>query len=204
LINYSANFAVMFLVSLYLQYIRGLSPGQAGLVLLTQTVVMAGLSPVAGRLSDRWEPRVVASAGMALSVAGLGWFCFLQPETSLAAIVAALVVLGAGFGLFSSPNTNAVMSSVETAHYGVASATLGTMRLVGQMLSMGVVAAVLTHFVGRRAVTPVVHEQFMSGLRVAFLVFAVVGAGGVFASLSRGNLRRTTGATPSAGPAGER
>jgi MFS family permease len=204
LINYSANFAVAFLVSLYLQYIRGLSPGQAGLVLLTQTVVMAGLSPVAGRLSDRWEPRIVASLGMALSVAGLGWFCFLQPETPLAAIVAALVVLGAGFGLFSSPNTNAVMSSVETAHYGVASATLGTMRLVGQMLSMGVVAAVLTHFVGRRAVTPVVHEQFMSGLRVAFLVFAVVGAGGVFASLSRGNLRRTTGATPSAGPAGER
>ena len=189
LINYSATFAVTFLLSLYLQYIRGLDPHHAGLILLTQAVVMAVVSPMAGLLSDRLEPRIVASAGMALSVAGLSWFCFLDAQTPLGAIVAALVVLGAGFGLFSSPNTNAVMSSVERRNYGVASATLGTMRLVGQMLSMGVAAAVLTHFVGHAAITPAVHPQFLAGLRVAFMVSCVLCVGGVFASLSRGNVR---------------
>lgn len=196
LINYSATFAVTFLLSLYLQYIRGLDPAHAGLILLTQAVVMASLSPVAGLLSDRLEPRIVASVGMGLSVLGLVWFCFIREQTSLVAIVAALVVLGAGFGLFSSPNTNAVMSSVGPKDYGVASATLGTMRLVGQMLSMGVAAAVLAGFVGHASITPELHQRFLAGLRVAFLISAVLCGVGVWASLSRGNVRSNDTASP--------
>jgi MFS family permease len=189
LINYSANFAVSFLLSLHLQYVRGLNPGQAGLVLLTQSVVMAAISPLAGVLSDRLEPRLVASVGMGLSVAGLAWLCTLTSDTSLATIVAALVLLGAGFGLFSSPNTYAVMSSVEKRSYGVAAATLGTMRLVGQMFSMGVAAAALAAYVGRAAITPALHPRFLAGLHVAFLVFTALGTAGIWASLSRGNVR---------------
>lgn len=189
LINYSANFATTFLLSLYLQYVRGLSPGRAGLVLLTQSVVMAAVSPAAGLLSDRWEPRIVASIGMGLSVAGLAWLCLLGPDTPITAIVVALVVLGAGFGLFSSPNTNAVMGAVEKRHYGAASATLGTMRLVGQMLSLGVAAAALAAFVGREAITAARPAEFLAGLHLAFVIFTGLGAAGIWASLSRGNLR---------------
>ena len=190
LINYSATFAVTFVLSLYLQLIRGLDPRQAGLVLLTQSVVMAAVSPVAGRLSDRLEPRIVASAGMALCVAGLVGFSFLQEQTSLVSIIATLVVLGAGFGLFSSPNTNAIMSSVEKRHYGVASATVGTMRMVGQMLSMGLAAAMLALFVGHERITPALHGRFLQAVRATFLISSALCVVGVFASLSRGNLRR--------------
>jgi EmrB/QacA subfamily drug resistance transporter len=112
LINYSATTAVGFLLSLYLQYIKGLPPQKAGLVLLAQPVVMALLSPLAGRLSDRIEPRLLASSGMAISALGLFMVAFVGGGTSLTFIGAGLFILGFGFALFSSPNTNAVMSSV--------------------------------------------------------------------------------------------
>ncbi len=113
LINYSATFAVTFLLSLYLQTVRGLDPQTAGLILLAQPVLMTLLSPVAGRLSDRIEPRVVASLGMTLTGLALALFARLGPSTSLAFVVAELVVIGVGFAFFSSPNANAVMNSVS-------------------------------------------------------------------------------------------
>jgi len=116
LINYSATFGVGFLLSLYLQYMKGYDPQTAGMVLVAQPIVQAVFSPLAGRLSDRVEPRVVASAGMGLCVMGLAQFAFLTPETSLETIFASLVFLGLGFALFSSPNTNAIMSSVDLRH----------------------------------------------------------------------------------------
>lgn len=189
--SYSATFAVTFLVSMYLQYVRGLDPSRAGLILLTQSVMMAAVSPFAGWLSDRHEPRIVASLGMGLNVAGLVWFCFLGEQTPLAVVVAALVVVGTGFGLFSSPNTNAVMSSVEKSHYGVASATLGTMRLLGQMVSMGLAAAVLAFFVGHAPITPALHGPFLRALRVAFALSALICVAGLFASLARGTVHRS-------------
>ncbi|HSA94833.1 MAG TPA: MFS transporter, partial [Acidobacteriota bacterium] len=128
LLNYSATAAVAFLMSLYLQHIKGLPPHKAGLVLVAQPIVMAVTSPFAGRLSDRTEPRLIASLGMALTAAGLLLFSFLRADTSVLYIIASLACLGLGFGLFSSPNTNAIMSSVETRQLGLASASLGTMR----------------------------------------------------------------------------
>ena len=99
-----------------LQYVKGLTPLQTGLVLMAQPVVMGALSPVAGRLSDRIEPAVLASAGMALTTLGLALLGFLDAAAPLAPIVAVLLLIGAGFALFSSPNTNAIMASVERRH----------------------------------------------------------------------------------------
>src|SRR4030043_270437 len=113
LINYSATFAVSFLLSLYLQYIKGLNPQDAGLVLVAAPVMQAIFSPYAGRLSAKIEPRIVASAGMGLTVISLIFFIFLNQTTSLWFIILGLIVLGSGFALFSSPNTNAVMSSAD-------------------------------------------------------------------------------------------
>ncbi len=113
LIHYSATFALTFLLSLYLQYIKGLTPQTAGFILVSQPVVMTIFSPFAGKLSHRIEPRIVASIGMALSAAGLFLFTFLEEHMAVAPIVAGLMLLGLGFALFSSPNTNAVMSAVE-------------------------------------------------------------------------------------------
>jgi EmrB/QacA subfamily drug resistance transporter len=190
LINYSATFAVSFLLSLYLQYIKGFSPDRAGLVLISAPLVQAVFSPLAGRLSDRIEPRVLASLGMAISAAGVIMLIFLGHGTSLAFIVVSLVILGFGFALFSSPNTNAVMSSVENRYYGVASATLATMRQVGMTLSMGIAMLLFAVYIGRVQITPEYYDAFLKSVRVAFIVFGCLCLGGIFASLARGRVRR--------------
>jgi EmrB/QacA subfamily drug resistance transporter len=188
LINYSATYAVGFLMSLYLQYIKGMSPQTAGLLLIAQPVVMAVFSPLAGRLSDRIEARLLASIGMGLSAVGLAGFAFLGRQTSSGFIVAALAVLGFGFALFSSPNTNAVMSSVEPRFYGVASATLATMRLLGQMLSMVASVLLFTLLIGQVKITPPVYGAFLASLRLGFGLFTALCLAGVFASLARGRV----------------
>jgi EmrB/QacA subfamily drug resistance transporter len=195
LINYSATSAVGFLLSLYLQHIKGLSPQEAGLVLVAQPVAMALLSPLAGRLSDRIEARLLASAGMALTTLALVPLILLSAQTPLWAIVVYLVILGCGFGLFSSPNVNAIMGSVERNSYGVASATLGTMRLVGQTLSMGIATLIFALYLGQVAIAPEVYPQFLASLKPAFAIFAGLCLAGVAASLARGTLHgggRTT------------
>ena len=189
LINYSATAAVTFLLSLYLQNVKGLSPSGAGIVLVSQPICMTLVSPLAGRLSDKIEPRYIASLGMALTVIGLCFFIFIGRDTSLVHISLNLVLLGVGFGLFSSPNTNAIMSSVPREIYGVASATVGTMRLSGQMLSMGIVLVMLSLSIGSSNITIGNAADFLGTMRNAFMVFSVVCFIGIFFSLARGNVR---------------
>lgn len=193
LINYSATFAISFLLSLYLQFIRGFSPESAGIVLVAAPVVQAIFSPFAGRLSDRVEPGVIASGGMILCASGLLFLVFLGPSTAIPFIVADLALIGLGFALFSSPNTNAIMSAVEKRHYGVASGIQGTMRLLGQMLSMGFATMVFSIVIGNVQVTPAVYPLFQSSMRIIFMTFTVLCVIGVFFSLVRGKLRGKTG-----------
>ena len=185
LINYSATFAVTFFLSLYLQYVRGFSPQYAGLILVVQPVIMALLSPAAGRLADRADPGRIASAGMVLSVCALLVLATTGTATPLPFIVASLVIMGTGLALFSSPNTTAIMSSVDRKFYGVASGTLGTMRLVGQTLSMGGAVIILAMTLGRAAITPELFPAFLDGMRLAFLAFAVLCMIGILFSLVR-------------------
>jgi MFS family permease len=189
LINYAATFAVTFLISLFLQYIKGLSPQAAGSVLVAQPVVMACFSPLAGRLSDRIEPRLIASAGMALTVLGLLLFARVGTGTSIYGIIAALVVLGFGFALFSSPNMNAIMGAVDKKFFGIASGTVAAMRLLGQMTSMAVAMVVFAVFIGREQITPANYDLFLKSVKISFSLFAVLCTFGIFFSFSRGALR---------------
>jgi len=189
LINYSATFAVSFLISLYLQYVKGFNPASAGLILVAMPAMQAIFSPLAGRLSDRIEPRLIASAGMALTTIGLAIFIFINEETTLKLIIGNLILMGFGFALFSSPNTNAVMSSAPNTAYGVASATLATMRQVGMVLSMGIAMLMFTLYIGRVQITPEYYSLFQQSMKTAFIIFAILCFGGIFASLARGKVR---------------
>jgi hypothetical protein len=131
----------------------------------------------------------VASIGMAFAASGLFLFTFLNADTHLGFIVSGLVLLGFGFALFSSPNTNAVMSSIDKRFYGVGSATLGTMRLTGQMLSMGIAMLIFALHIGSARITPENYTLFLKSVRTAFSIFAVLCFGGIFASLARGKVR---------------
>jgi EmrB/QacA subfamily drug resistance transporter len=189
LINYSSTFALNFLMSLYLQDIKALSPQFAGLVLISQPVIMASFSPMAGMLSDHIEPRIVATLGMIITTVGLVLLIFLDQGTSLGYIIVCLIVLGFGFALFSSPNTNAIMSSVENRFYGIASGVIGTMRSLGQMLSMGIATVIFSIFIGRNQITEEQYPYLMKSIVVAFIIFALISFGGIFASMVRGKLR---------------
>jgi EmrB/QacA subfamily drug resistance transporter len=189
LINYSATFAIAFLMSLYLQYLKGFSPEHAGLILVAMPAVQAIFSPLAGRLSDRIEPRLIASAGMVLNTVGLTLFIFLNGETSLKLIIGNLVLLGFGYALFVSPNTNAVMSSAPRTAYGVASATLATMRQVGMVLSMAIAMLMFSLYIGNVQIAPDYYPLFQESMKMSFIIFAALCFGGIFASLARGRVR---------------
>jgi EmrB/QacA subfamily drug resistance transporter len=190
LINYSATFAVTFLLSLYLQYIKGLAPQIAGVVLISQPIMMAIFSPLAGRLSDQIEPRVIASTGMALTTVGLILLSFVGNNTVLVFIVISLMILGFGFALFSSPNMNAIMSSVDKRFYGIASGSVGTMRLLGQMLSMGIATLIFAQFIGKAQITPEYYPALIQSVKVALMVFAGLCGVGIYFSMYRGRLRK--------------
>ncbi len=186
LINYAATFGITFVLSLYLQNIKGLTPADAGMLLMTQPVVMAITASVSGRLSDRIDSQILSSIGMAVIVVGLIFLTFLKPDTVDLYLVAALFILGFGFGLFSAPNTNSVMSSVQRKFLGIAAATLGTMRATGQMVSMAIATMAINVFLGNTPINIGNTQPFMQSLKVIFLTFAVLCFFGVFASLARG------------------
>jgi EmrB/QacA subfamily drug resistance transporter len=188
LIHYSATFAVTFLLSLYLQYIKNVSPQKAGLILIAQPTVMAILSPLAGRLSDKIEPRIIASLGMSVTTLGLIPFIFLNKDSTFGFIVASLSVLGSGYAFFSSPNTNAIMGSVDRRFYGLASGAVGTMRVLGMMMSMGIAMVTFTLLMGRVQIRPDHYPAFIKSVQVTFMILSVLCFFGIFSSLARGRL----------------
>ncbi len=192
LVNYSATHAIAFLLSLYLQYIKGLTPEVAGLILVSQPIVQAIFSPFTGRLSDRIEPQIVASMGMAVTTLGLVLFTFLGGKTEITYIIASLLLVGFGLALFSSPNMNAAMNSVDKRVYGVASAAMNTVRSTGHILSMGIVTSIFSMNIGRVQITPAHHIPFVRGMKVAFITFGILCFFGIFASLSRGKVRQAS------------
>jgi MFS family permease len=157
---------------------------------MAQPIVMAIFSPVAGRWADRVEPRWIASTGMMITGIGLGGFIALNAETSLVYIVCNLVLLGFGFALFSSPNMSAIMGSVDKRQYGIASGTVATMRLLGQMASMATATVVLTIFIGRAQIGPANYPLFVKSAQILFSIFLLICIPGVYLSFSRGALRK--------------
>jgi MFS family permease len=185
LINYAATFAITFLLSLYLQYVKGVSPRDTGILLVTQPLVMTVFASFSGRLSDKYDTRILSSFGMSIIVIGLFFLIFIDAYTSNSYLIICMLILGIGFGLFSSPNTNSIMSSVEKKYLGVASATVGTMRLTGQMLSMGIATLIMHIFIGDTTNISANRLPFLHSVQVSFILFAVLCTLGVFASLAR-------------------
>lgn len=180
MLNYCATFGITFLLSIYLQNILGLNSRDTGLLLLIQPVIMAVLSPVTGYLSDRISPTRLASAGMALITLGLAVLTYMVSHSSLYLIVLAAVIIGLGFSLFTAPNNNAIMSSVEAKDYGAASSIIGTVRLIGQVLSTAVITLLLSHTASNS--TALLNTQ----IQEAFFIFTLLCALGIIPSAVRG------------------
>jgi EmrB/QacA subfamily drug resistance transporter len=196
LLNYIAVSGVTFMISIYLQDILGLPPQSAGLFLIAMAVAMALLSPFSGWLSDRFGSRLLSSGGMLIVTVGLLLLSQLNTTSSVNDIVLRLTLLGVGFGLFSSPNTRAVMSSVDRSKLGVASGTISTMRSTGQAIGLAMAGAVIATalppqavlqlFTGLSAQSAIARDEFTMGMSTVFLIASAISAVGTLASLVRG------------------
>jgi EmrB/QacA subfamily drug resistance transporter len=190
LINYSATAAIVFFLSLYLQKIKALSPQSAGLILMVQPLVMTVFSPITGHLSDKIQPRFLATAGMAICSIGLAVLAFLGAFTPIWVVVLTLIWLGFGFALFSSPNMNIIMGSVQRNQYGQASGSASFMRILGQMFSMTLVTFLFASSFNHLPVDEIPNELFIDTMQVGFLVFTAIGVSGIYFSVVRGNVKR--------------
>ena len=180
LFNYAATFGVTFFLSLYLQYVKGMGPQQAGTVLIAQPLMQAVFSPLCGRLSDRVPAGLIATSGMALCAVGLAVAANLSADSSLLTVILLLLLLGAGFALFSSPNVNIIMSSVEPRYLGIASGLNSSVRTLGMMTSMMIITLIFSYLMQGQPVTVETQPAFIASMRLALLIFCglcVVGIG---------------------------
>lgn len=194
LLMYGATYANVVLLSLYLQYLKALPATAAGMLMMVQPLTMALLSPLAGRLSDRLDPRVLPSLGLAATAIGLALLASLNAASSLTKLVLALLLTGIGFSLFSSPNVNTIMGAVPPRHLGSAAGAVATTRLLGQLGSMAVVSLMLALFIGDEAIGVVNYPQLERAIRVSFSLAALLCLPAIVFSLVRGGKSPAPGA----------
>lgn len=185
LINYAATSGIGFMLSLYLQYIRELDASHAGLIFIPQAVVQSVASVWSGKLSSRYEPAKIATTGMVIIVVGLLGLTMVTTTTPLLMLIGMMLFLGVGFGIFSAPNTNVIMGSVDSHHYSQASATTGTMRLTGQAFSMGMAGMAISLTMGNKEIVPELFPNLMTAMRLMFVIFIVLCGVGIFFSSVR-------------------
>ncbi len=178
-INYASSIAVTYLFSLYLQYVRGMSAHEAGLVLIAQPIMQAIFTPVTGRLSDKINPSILVFMGMLSSMIGIMISITLTNESNILWIYSLLVFFGIGYALFSSANTNQMMSSVERHETGVASSIIGALRTLGMLTSISIASTAFNYFVGSREMTAALTDNFLKGMQVSFVIFLVINIIGV-------------------------
>lgn len=200
LLNYMAMFGAPFLLSYYMQGALAFSPGKTGIFLVPMPFMMMAISPMAGWLSDRVGSRFLCSAGMILISFSLYLLSRLTIASQPIAIMGPLFIMGLGMGLFSSPNNSAVMGSVSRDKLGVAAGTIGTMRFLGQALSLAILSTITESVLPRGAMlslllgikkssSEMAGEIFVKGIGRAFLAASIIAATGVVFSLIRGPKR---------------
>ncbi len=197
LLNYTAFFGASFILSFYIQRVLGRSPLETGAILISMPITMAILAPMSGWASDRVGSRALSTGGMACVAIGLLLLSTLTLTSSTSEVTIYLLILGAGMGLFSSPNTHAIMGSVEKRQLGVASGMVATMRTTGQSLSLAITGAVIATIASSDVVSSlfagtnpgqiaVESAAFVHGMSLAFIVSAGIALVGIAFSIARG------------------
>ena len=180
---YLATFAVTTILNYHLQYIKGFDSQTAGIILLAAPLCQVVLAPIAGRLSDNYVPQILAAIGMGLGTVSLVLFSFLNETTSLEFLIVSMIIYGIGFGLFSPPNTNVIMSSVPPKDTSVASASVATMRTVGQAMSLGILTLVFAFIMGDVPIIEQYYPLLIQSCQITCLICVALCIASVFASL---------------------
>ncbi|MFQ3235094.1 MAG: EmrB/QacA subfamily drug resistance transporter [Paraglaciecola sp.] len=186
LLMYASIYPLTFLLSLYLQYVKGFSPSDAGQIILIQALSMALLAPLSGRLSDKVQPRLLATLGCAIVACGFFILSAMDLQSSAFYIGSSLFLIGIGFGLFSTPNNNAIMGAVHVSELGVASASMNLARTIGNLLGMSLVNLLVHHFMGDAKLTPDQYPALLQTVVLALNISFGCALGACFISGFRG------------------
>ncbi|AMD17445.1 major facilitator transporter [Methanobrevibacter sp. YE315] len=183
LCSYLAIMVVTTILNYHFQYVRGWNAQMAGLILIITPIIMAIMAPNAGKLSDRIHPQKLAATGMAIAAVALIILIFLNKDTPLYLVVLAMILQGIGMGLFSSPNMNAIMSSVPPKDAPTASASQATMRTIGQTMSLGLLTLVFAWVMGSLELAPQYADMIVQASQIICIICAVACILAIFASL---------------------
>jgi len=199
-----ARGANQFVLTWYFQALLQDPPLVAGLKLIPLSVAVAVVSPIAGRLGDRFGSRWVSTFGLCGSLVAQLWMARLTTDMPYAYMFVAMLVLGAGHGFFQTPNTVAVMSAVPANRRGVAAGSRNLLFNTGQTMAVGVAMVILATtmsykalvamFAGQDTGGAIVTSAFVDGLHHVYFVAAVLTGGAVVLSALRGSepARRVT------------
>jgi EmrB/QacA subfamily drug resistance transporter len=180
LIMYAGNYPLIFLLSLYLQYVRGFSAGNAGELLVILALLVALAGPIAGRLSDSYKPKIIATLGCLISTVGFALLFGVTNQSTLFFTVIGLIVYGFGFGFFSTPNNNAAISSVSKEGVGVASAMMNLLKSMGNMLGGMVVMLLVSMNMGGQAIQP---DNYPALTRIVIWCMSLGFCYGIFSAI---------------------
>lgn len=188
-ISYASTFGITFLTSLYLQIVQGMTPGEAGMILMAQPIMQTIFSPVSGKLCQRFPAHTVATAGMVIATAGLGGAVFFGQSASIIHVITVLALCGMGSAIFATANTAVIMDAVERENYGVASAVVAAMRTTGMTVSLVFISAVMATILGPAALTHDNAPDFVTASYVTLIALTSFNAFGVLLS-ARAKMRR--------------
>ncbi|MEA4894283.1 MAG: MFS transporter [Oscillospiraceae bacterium] len=194
---YMSEFIMIFLTPFYLQTLRGYTAMQSGLLYMPMPLATMLIAPISGSASDRVDSRYISSAGALILACGLYMLSFLKAETPNTYIIVAMLVSGAGFGMFQTPNNSAIMGSVPLKNRGTASGTLATMRNIGMVLGVAVSGSLFSH--SQRKAEELFSSQgqtgnllsgsaFIFALHITALVAAAIAVAAMVASFVKGKV----------------
>lgn len=190
LLNFGATYAIGYVMAIYLQNVQGLDAGVAGLLVIVQPIMQTLVSPLAGRLSDRFSPYVLSSVGLLIVTGGLVAMCFVHVGTSLGTVVLGFALIGCGVGIFSSPNNNAILTCAGRDHYSEANATISTMRGIGQSISMALTSFLLSFELGDVVFSQADPNLLSDAIHLIVIACTVISVLSAVISLCRGRERR--------------
>ena len=184
-------YALLFLVPLYFQTVRGESPFLAGLQMLPMSISFVLVSQLTGHMTNAIGPRLIMTGGMVCMGLGAILLAFVGENTSAWLIGAALLIVGVGLGLNTSPVNGVAIANVPQARSGSASGLLNTARMIGATFGVAILGGLFAAFAGQDAAAG---HGFLSGLRAAMLFGGgaeLVGAAVAFAFIRRNSLQAT-------------
>jgi MFS family permease len=183
LIEFAPTAAVVFILSIYLQSVRGLSSIIVGFILVLQPLSMLIVSIFSGKLNRSIESPAMVTVAMLISLLSVMVFLTLGLSTPIILISLGLILGGIGSSLFSSPNSHLIMNSVQEQYYGVASATITTMRGFGGSLGMSIVLVILTLCLGNIDMSHLNNESFITSSKLIFITLSLVYLTGIIIML---------------------